>query len=192
MVERRVYASGREATSTLNYHEVRHVRPRAVPPFLEDPVSHTDRRLRAEGLLLRHLSDKQKKQYERHSAFEVIGGKTGKSYTIHYEPTSNVHCDGTKYCAVLSNGEPLPDQLLAQMLMIKHREDEFLRIAVRNGIYNGRTHGRLYGGMFLVQDDHYPIGWVDWGLVVGCVGAVLAIAVVLWAGGQVYDWASKL
>lgn len=86
---------------------------------------------RARQLLLDHLSEEQKKTFEKDGWFECVGNKTGKTYRIHNYRNINTVQGKTKYCLVQKDTVPLPDQLLTEKMLIENDEDKFLKVANR-------------------------------------------------------------
>jgi hypothetical protein len=86
---------------------------------------------RAKQLLLDHLSEEQKKTFEKDGWFECVGNKTKKVYRIHNYRNINTLQGKTKYCLVQKSTVPLPDQLLTEKMLIENDEDKFLKVANR-------------------------------------------------------------
>lgn len=86
---------------------------------------------RAKQLLLDHLSEEQKKTFEKEGWFECVGNKTGKTYRVHNYRNVNTVQGKTKYCLVQKNTVPLPDQLLTEKMLIENDEEKFLKVANR-------------------------------------------------------------
>lgn len=91
---------------------------------------------RAHALLLSYLTPQQREMYERERHFHVCS-KTGKTYRIYGDRgiMGNVYeLDGqgravARLCAHSAPDIPVGDQLLTQMLWLRHHEAEFLRVA---------------------------------------------------------------
>jgi hypothetical protein len=85
---------------------------------------------RAESLLRRFLSPAQREQLDNQNWFHVTS-QHGRAYRIYRVNTYNVErlADGARLCAVPAADMPLADRMLAQMLMLRFREDEFLATA---------------------------------------------------------------
>jgi len=90
---------------------------------------------RAEILLTSHLSTVQRDQYLATKSFQTIGSD-GKTYTISSFGSHNIRCDGYEFCIVSKIEIPVPDQMLAQKLLLETNAPEFLRIANRAEITN--------------------------------------------------------
>lgn len=100
-------------------------------------------RERAEGLLLEHLSERQRDEYKRGKSFTVAARRSGRRYRIMCAGgiVANVHeldahgKTSRRLCAHVSHsfGVPSPDHFLAQKLMLEHHEDEFRRVANDHG-----------------------------------------------------------
>lgn len=89
-------------------------------------------------MLLEHLSQEQREQYEEHEAF-LAEAPSGRRYLILYGMTSNVaeldenNRQIARYCIhARQRGVPVEDVMLAQKLLIETNEEEFLRIANRS------------------------------------------------------------
>lgn len=90
---------------------------------------------KANDLLMTFLNDEQRKTYQREQFFDLTS-QSGKRFRITYGYSLNVYklnkwgeyeiC----YC-VVPDGEniPIPDQMLAQKLMLEHQEKEFIRVS---------------------------------------------------------------
>lgn len=142
---------------------------------------------RAEELLIKHMTVDQRADFSRNRAFDVQGGSTGKTYRIHYQSTSNVHCEGVSYCAVLQNGEPIADQLLAQKLMLTHHEQRFLKIAIRTGGQHYHGGGSVWGRPFI--DDDGPLSRTEQLTLLGCCMIVVAtLGAICWGAAFLYGW----
>lgn len=98
---------------------------------------------KAERLLLMFLDDNQRKTWSKGHYFDVRS-QSGRRFRIFLNRSGNV-CEipenflGIRvdtryhptYCIGTTVDVPLPDQLLAQKLMLEYREEEFFRIANR-------------------------------------------------------------
>jgi hypothetical protein len=88
---------------------------------------------KAEKLLLESLNKEQKKHWKERQEFVVLS-QSGRKFRIVAGRTKNVHeIDEhgnrlTDFC-IVANDVPVPDQLLAQKLLLEHAEAEFLRLA---------------------------------------------------------------
>ena len=121
--------------------------------FLSQPV-HRDAWKTAERLLLSRLNSAQKRDYRTKQRFGVIGSNGG-CYIVRCEPgrvnfnVIQIHpgggqictlkeglCSVAEYCArpkpISGQLLPLPDIWLAQMLELRCREPDFLRIAAKH------------------------------------------------------------
>lgn len=96
----------------------------------------------AELLLISYLDTLQKAQYEREKAFTVIG-ESGKRYRVERRRSGNVveleerdgkHLGVARYCAHHVADVPVGDDMLAAMLMLRHDEKEYLKIANRTKV----------------------------------------------------------
>lgn len=89
---------------------------------------------RALALLQSFLDDEQKKSLQQHRYFDVISRHSRRRYRIHYGTHGNVRLlneagrEVTRYCAQ-PEGVPTEDAMLAQLLMIRNEEAEFLNVA---------------------------------------------------------------
>lgn len=94
---------------------------------------------RAETLLERYLTPLQWKHYKETGVFHVCG-KSGSHYRIHRGFTHNIIRLNEKghplhsLCAHVSRDLPEADNLVTQLFMLKHHEDEFLRVANRSPV----------------------------------------------------------
>jgi hypothetical protein len=94
---------------------------------------------RAEDLLMLQLSEKQRSDWKKHKAFDVIS-QSGKRFRIRNERSMNVDeydADNkmvARHCIVPQTHVPAPDQYVMQKLMLEHQEADFMRIA------NHRVH----------------------------------------------------
>jgi hypothetical protein len=94
---------------------------------------------RAEDLLMLQLSEKQRSDWKKHKAFDVIS-QSGKRFRIRNERSMNVdEYDANnkmvaRHCIVSQTHVPAPDQYVMQKLMLEHQEADFMRIA------NHRVH----------------------------------------------------
>ena len=94
---------------------------------------------RAEELLTFMLDEDQKKRYAADRCFEVVAGNTGerRRYLVKYGWAGNVEQidengrQVARFCIHPRNIVPVPDNMLAQKLMLESNEEEFLRIANR-------------------------------------------------------------
>ena len=120
-----------------------------------------DANARAEKLLLSHLSPAQRVQFTDKGWFEVIGGKTGRTYRVdrHAWPGKNVTWwqDGSPciaYCAFPNFARsmtlmPMGDTLLAQKLALENpeRETTFIDMACKMDYRDNRDHRPYYGDL---------------------------------------------
>jgi TraY domain len=89
---------------------------------------------KAMGLLKKHLTPRQREQFEQHHYFDVIGGNSDKTYRIHEGWQMNVAelKDGMPVvglCFVPKGNLPAGDVMLAQKLALELSETETLTIA---------------------------------------------------------------
>lgn len=110
----------------------------AAPAILrarEAPVA-----LRARDLLISFLSDDQRRTYEEHNWFIVVGGRSGRRYRINGGTyAGNVDLlaanDNNKvearFCGHCDASIPLGDQLLAQKVMLEVDEPAYIALANR-------------------------------------------------------------
>ncbi len=108
------------------------------PSIVNDP-----RNRRAVALLRDWLSPAQRKQFDAHMAFEVTGGKSGRTYVIIWGTTFNVLLIGTgtrldlvdmRLCfRPFADSLPIPDIMLAQKLALELFETDVLRVACTDG-----------------------------------------------------------
>lgn len=92
----------------------------------------------AEELLVRFLSDEQKKEYREGRQFHVAAG-SGRRYRVKYGSAGNVYelddqgREAARLCAhpISSVGVPHPDAMLAQLLMLRTDEEKFRKVAKR-------------------------------------------------------------
>lgn len=89
---------------------------------------------KAQKLLTDNLDKEQRKSFEKRGSFRVKS-KSGKHYEITKSLNYNViSLDAFKrkknqHCALLKGDVPHYDTMLAQKLMLEHKEEEFLKIA---------------------------------------------------------------
>lgn len=94
---------------------------------------------RAEQLLLSYLTPAQREEYRCHKRISVQA-KSGRLYHVRAQGNlvGNVHEVDAKgeavarLCAHASHEIPMGDQLLTQMMLLRHHEDDFRRIANRH------------------------------------------------------------
>ena len=88
---------------------------------------------RAKRILLRHLDAEQRRDYERDGRFRLIKGE--RVYEVVRGRAHNVFLldeqgrRAIEYCGHVSEHVPNDDNVLAQKLLLEHREEEFLKIA---------------------------------------------------------------
>lgn len=103
---------------------------------LDDPFRRTlEAEKRAWELLCESLTPAQLAMWNARMMFEVVGSKTGKTYTIAKHYSHNITApDDSTYCLVFDHHERLPlgDQLIAQKLWIETDEPAFLKTAVHS------------------------------------------------------------
>lgn len=143
-----------------------------APQFLneEEYLRAGSARERALALLKEWLSPQQRKQFEEHQWFEVIGGSTGQRYRIYAMRTNNViefDEDGHRV-AVLCFGPvgdlALGDHLLAQKIALETNESEALRVANRINLGAGAVYGAV-GAITLEAGQAFTIDYSAAGLV---------------------------
>lgn len=83
----------------------------------------------AKRILWDSLSDMQRQEFSEGLTFTVIGGVTGRKYTINFGAVSNVQSGERRYCAIPKGKLPMGDILLAQKLAIEANEELYLRTA---------------------------------------------------------------
>jgi hypothetical protein len=105
------------------YRNLPAARPRRRRRNFLEPIYTTEAEQRAEDLLQRHLSPRQRRTLKRHGWFKVQG-KDGSTWTLRRSRmpfnVSRTDRDGTTqpYCSQLGNA-PLADTLLVQKLCIE-------------------------------------------------------------------------
>jgi hypothetical protein len=98
---------------------------------------------RAEALLLSHLSEEQEKAWKEERAIFVTS-QSGKRFKIKHGRAHNIFELDDKglaireYCVHVQPSCPDADNVLAQKLMLEHREDELMRIANKWDLAGGR------------------------------------------------------
>jgi hypothetical protein len=119
------------------------------PPFVQRPrlrtpeekverkrviVRRASARMRALSLLLDQMTDEQRATYHEHGHFsKTMYRIRGQSFAGNVDVLTVDGRVSMRLCAHANANEiPLPDQLLAQKLMLEFNEDEFLRIANRH------------------------------------------------------------
>lgn len=112
-------------------------RQQAPEPAIRSKVN-TDTRSpadRARMRLLQSLTYEQLRTYVEDNYFDVEALDSGRTYRIFTRSIiSNVTClnTGLRYCCQLDScGYPIADHHLAQALMLRYAEKDFLRIARR-------------------------------------------------------------
>ena len=88
---------------------------------------------RANDLLMMHLDEKQRRDWRLRQQF-YVRSQSGKRFRIRNLGSMNIDemDEGDRVRAnhcIVAPGVPLPDQLLAQKLMLEHNEAEFMRVA---------------------------------------------------------------
>lgn len=116
-----------EARQQARYLEERRATQRRMAEILE----------RAEGLLMQHLTELQRKEYKKHRHI-TVRSQTGRKFRL-----GATHSSGniillndkdeqvSKYCAHPWD-VPMPDTLLSQIMHLRHNEAEFLARANRH------------------------------------------------------------
>jgi hypothetical protein len=106
----------------------------AVHRTRENPAAR-----RARELLLSYLSDDQRRTFEEHNWFVVIGGRSGRRYRISgvsYAGNVQLLCADNDnieatFCGHCNDNIPLGDQLLAQKVMLEIDEPAYIALANR-------------------------------------------------------------
>lgn len=89
---------------------------------------------KARVLLLQHLDDEQRAEFEEHRHFHVISS-AGRRFQIRLGRESNVSLVNEQggisrtFCIHVRDQVPDEDNVLAQMLLLRANEEDFLRIA---------------------------------------------------------------
>lgn len=126
---------------------------------------------RAKGLLLRHLTRKQRTQLLLLRRFDVTS-QSGRSYCISAKDTFNVVSDGQRFCVQFDDRRrahmSIYDQLLMQKLVLEN--DEPLFIAYAN------TRPSIRKPELATQLARVALWIVCWVLIVNCIGAILGEA----------------
>lgn len=94
---------------------------------------------RARELLLSYLSDDQRRTFEEHGWFVVLGGRSGRRYRIsgasYAGNVALLHHDNdnveARFCGHCDPSIPLGDQLLAQKVMLEVDEPAYIALANR-------------------------------------------------------------
>ena len=93
------------------------------------------RHLRSLALLVEHLDAEQRRQFEKHGVFHVIGSDTGKRYAIRVGRAANIlECENDhqyirSWCFQPAGNLPIGDVLLAQKLALEVFEHDALGAA---------------------------------------------------------------
>lgn len=119
----------------------------AVPPIAAPAVIRIREReeaqrtaaARARDLLLSYLSDDQRRTFEEHGWFIVLGGRSGRRYRISGRSYAGnvalLHHDNdnveASFCGHCDASIPLGDQLLAQKVMLEIDEPAYIALANR-------------------------------------------------------------
>ena len=88
-------------------------------------------------LLRAHLNALQRRQFDEHGWFDVVGGQSGRQYRVHRAYVTNVQevgADGAcvqVLCFLPRAHLPLGDVLLAQKVALEVFEDDALAVACR-------------------------------------------------------------
>ncbi len=86
---------------------------------------------RADALLRSRLTEEQRRELDAHGHFHMIASD-GNTYRIRRQIAYNVRSvgpDSHDYCVITKSTVPLPDQVLAQKLLLETNAAEFFRIA---------------------------------------------------------------
>ena len=99
-----------------------------------ESLSHKEAQERSIQFLVQNLSSAQRKQYESHGYFDVIGGDTGKRYRIWHGCQLNVeqlHQNGkrVRLCFLPTGGLPVGDIMLGQKIALELFESEATKVA---------------------------------------------------------------
>lgn len=101
-------------------------------------------KLKAEQLLLEHLDEKQQEEYKSIRAFNVVSADGQRTYRIREGWAGNVDLlspEGKvikRYCIHPDIACPVPDNMLAQKLLLETDEKAFIRIANASDPITGR------------------------------------------------------
>jgi hypothetical protein len=107
----------------------KHRRKRLIQQRLDDLAAQ-----RAKALLLEHLTEEQRREYEEQQYFHVLG-QGGRMYRIKHGSAGNVYrigLDGNveaKFCIHAVDSVPHEDNMLSQMLLLMYDEERFLTVA---------------------------------------------------------------
>ncbi len=116
------------------------LRPRRAPYLVELDArwldeSGTAAHQRGARLLMENLTDEQRRQYETHAYFEVVGGKTGRRYRIRHGRSMNIDQldkNGRRVCGwcFFPRGNLVAgDVMLAQKLALELFEADAMKTA---------------------------------------------------------------
>jgi len=92
---------------------------------------------RSMGLLRAHLNAMQRRQFDEHGWFDVVGGQSGRQYRVHRAYVTNVQevgADGAcvqVLCFSPRGHLPLGDVLLAQKVALEVFERDAVAVACR-------------------------------------------------------------
>lgn len=92
---------------------------------------------RSMRLLRAHLNALQRRQFDEHSWFDVVGGQSGRRYRVYRAYVTNVQEVGTDgacvqvFCFSPCGHLPLGDVLLAQKVALEVFEGDALAVACR-------------------------------------------------------------
>lgn len=137
-------ATGSGYPSANYWYQYQYQQPHAYKPSPEEVARHKAHAAaaeaavsRADQLLLSLLDDEQRDQVQREKFFELK--VSGRVYRIHRGRAGNVQLvEGgkpvAKYCAHPDLWTPDGDAMIAQMMMLKTNEAEFLKIANRTAL----------------------------------------------------------
>ncbi len=97
---------------------------------------------RARELLMSYLSDEQRRTFEEHGWFVVVGGRSGRRYRISgasYAGNVLLLCADNdtveaRFCGHCAPNIPLGDQLLAQKVMLEVDEPAYIALANRTPV----------------------------------------------------------
>jgi hypothetical protein len=99
--------------------------------WARDPLTRRRQaELRAEALLLRWLSSRQRAQYRLHGWFEVVT-PGGNRYRIRAGKVTRLDVRRCAYCIEATPWVPTADQMLAKKLLLETDERRFLATAHR-------------------------------------------------------------
>jgi hypothetical protein len=124
----------RERLDVLYGHQ--YARPEWLAGVIEPHERYAEAEKRSLELLKSWLSPQQRRDYEAHNFFCVVGSDTGTHYRLVREHSYNIleldkegALTGQKFCVVPAQSVALGDQLLAQKIWLETDETRTLKIA---------------------------------------------------------------